>query len=782
MVASRNVTILFFRLLNLKNRRRAFFVSFTSLLSTSCAILTSRPETFSANERLQAFPVKDIPLRAPAQIRWNSHQVPYIQTANDEDLALLLGAVHVFMRWGQLELLRHISQGRSAELAGPFTAGLDHTIRTLRLNRAAPEIIKQWDPVTRAWCENYLNGMNWMIAQHQSTETTERRLPYELTSLGIPVKTWAMEELVTVWRLAAADVNWFSYFSNLMIEDRSTADQLWREQMNFEKNTTSASVMPARSTDQKAQIIFDLLQNLPIKSGSNSWIIGPQNTKNRAPIMANDPHLGILLPNPWFLVGLRSPGIHSVGLTIPGLPFVAVGRNPRLTWGGTNMRALSSFVFELSEEDLKTATTRKERIQVKGWFDRDIEIRETSWGPVLSDVDMFSKSGKKFAFYWMGYEPSDEVGSFLKAMKSKTIQDFRNAFENYSVSAQNLLVTDRKGEMAQVLAYRWPQIPYPTEGALLASKPKSMPPQWLKPTQLPLIKAPKSGYLASANNRPIATPTPMGLFFSHNDRIERIQRLLETSNQWTVSSVQTMQLDTVISSHRDLAQELAQWVSPFEKFGMPLEDGSQLKDWDGNYSAGARAPFLFQAFCFEIVNQMLKSSEQSDEQRDRFFRNEAWADTLRLQLSQMNADSRAELLQKALKPARSHFQKFKTWGEIHPIRAAHYFSNLPVWSSRFVFQEFPSDGHTNSILKSASQVSPRPSPVFYGANARHISDLSDPNQNYFVLFGAQDGWLGSDKFTDQVDVFRQGKFLQVPMESQAVEQVFTTVTSLRPEH
>ena len=41
-----------------------------------------------------------------------------------------------------------------------------------------------------------------------------------------------------------------------------------------------------------------------------------------------------------------------VGLSIPGTPFIALGRNDRIAWGGTNMRALRTFLYEIDDEDI----------------------------------------------------------------------------------------------------------------------------------------------------------------------------------------------------------------------------------------------------------------------------------------------------------------------------------------------------------------------------------------------------------------------------------------------
>ena len=57
--------------------------------------------------------------------------------------------------------------------------------------------------------------------------------------------------------------------------------------------------------------------------------------------------------------------------------------------------------------------------------------------------------------------------------------------------------------------------------------------------------------------------------------------------------------------------------------------------------------------------------------------------------------------------------------------------------------------------------------VTYGACARHLSDLADPDANWFVLLGGQDGWLGSANITDQIALWRAGEAVRVPLRHEA---------------
>ena len=66
----------------------------------------------------------------------------------------------------------------------------------------------------------------------------------------------------------------------------------------------------------------------------------------------------------------------------------------------------------------------------------------------------------------------------------------------------------------------------------------------------------------------------------------------------------------------------------------------------------------------------------------------------------------------------------------------------------------------------------------YGANARHVSDLSDLDRNWFVLLGGQDGWLNSSTFLDQVPLWLEGRYLEMPLRLETVRAQFRYVTDL----
>ena len=62
-------------------------------------------------------------------------------------------------------------------------------------------------------------------------------------------------------------------------------------------------------------------------------------------LLANDPHLPLILPCLWFLIHLNCPGLNVMGVSLPGVPIVVIGHNEKIAWGVTNVTADTTDLF-----------------------------------------------------------------------------------------------------------------------------------------------------------------------------------------------------------------------------------------------------------------------------------------------------------------------------------------------------------------------------------------------------------------------------------------------------
>ncbi len=83
-------------------------------------------------------------------------------------------------------------------------------------------------------------------------------------------------------------------------------------------------------------------------------------------------------------------------------------------------------------------------------------------------------------------------------------------------------------------------------------------------------------------------------------------------------------------------------------------------------------------------------------------------------------------------------------------------------------------------MKTAHGLTNRQHSASYGSVARHISDLKDPDGNYFALLGGQDGCFGSANFTDQVALWQRGEYVVLPLRPSSAAESFRHCTVLLP--
>ena len=177
-------------------------------------------------------------------------------------------------------------------------------------------------------------------------------------------------------------------------------------------------------------------------------------------MLASDPHLGLSLPNLWILVGMRSPSFHLVGMMVPGLPIIGLGRNPDVAWGGTNLRAASSDLFDVSRLPPEAFAESEVIIRRRLWFGAKRRVRMTPQGPVVTDAAVVpGRPGEPVALRWAGHEATDEITALLRAARAGSGADFRDSFAGFAVSPQNMLYAGRDGSIGRVTAAVLPPAP-----------------------------------------------------------------------------------------------------------------------------------------------------------------------------------------------------------------------------------------------------------------------------------------------------------------------------------
>lgn len=742
------------------------------LLCISCvAYLQTAPHKRSFKQRLESFPATGLPLTTDAVLYWDDHLIPFIEAKTDEDCAFLMGMVHAHLRLGQMTLFLRAAQGRLAESAGPFALSIDWTLRIVNIGAAKDSIEQILPGATKSWLQHYARGINF-YQEHMTDPPEEFRL------LGLRPEPWKVADVLLLGRLMSVDVNWMNWFQWIRLRDKPYWKSLWKRITDAGTGSTSSF--------GKENPLLNTFFSSGIRSGSNAIAVSGSLSADSHSILINDTHLGLQLPNTWVIMGYQCPSYHVAGLMFPGIPIVLVGRNDAIAWGGTNMRSASSDLYSLTPEQAKKCTTRREKIRVRWWPDKKVAIRTSAFGPIISDSPLFTAArGQTLALRWVGFQASDEMTALLKVNQAHSWAEFHAAFETYGVSGQNFLYADTAGHIGMVPAVKIPvrDSGVPDDFVFDAGDPSCQWNGYLKATEIPSVFDPQQDFIASANNRPLICQPPLGYFFSANDRIDRMTDLMRSDTKIDLHHLRLIQQDVYAPSAVRVRDCLLDKINsilpavPFTEKEFELLDTLRL--WNGCYTPQSRGALAFQLIMYYFIQRYY--GQVYDDAVVKMLLSSEHANTyVQLDLNSGDTSLVSACLIRAVQKASKRSAHFTAWGDIHRLQLKHILGNIPLLGARYHFGDFPARGSYNTIQKTAHQISDKKHGSFYGANARFITRMIDPDENYFVLLGGQDGSAGSQNFIDQVPLWLEGKYIRIPLSKEAISAAFPHRMRLMP--
>ncbi|WP_281965742.1 penicillin acylase family protein [Serinicoccus marinus] len=354
--------------------------------------------------------------------------------------------------------------------------------------------------------------------------------------------------------------------------------------------------------------------------GSNSWVVSGEHTESGMPLLANDPHLAITQPGIWMQSGLHCREVDEAcpfdvtGFTFAGFPGVVIGHNQSIAWGFTNLDPdVTDFYLEdtagdtvLREDEHVPMDVRTETIRVAGGDDVELEVRETSHGPIVSDVlaetGVMGANGPidgvatsrdfEVALRWTGLEPSRTAEAVFALNAATDWEGFRGAAELFAVPSQNLLYADTEGN----IGYQAPGLVPVRRAATHGTPPGYFPAPgwdeqyawsgWVDFADLPSAYNPEDGLVVAANQAVVRGSTPF--LTSEYDKGYRSTRILELLQErleqgpLTTADMNDIQLDDTST----FALEVVPYLTSIDLDGrFYTEAQGLLRDWDGTAPA-----------------------------------------------------------------------------------------------------------------------------------------------------------------------------------------------------
>lgn len=567
-------------------------------------------------------------LKAPVTVHRDKYARPYISAASEADLYFVQGYVTASDRLWQMDMMRRLARGETAELSGQRTLEEDKRWRRFGFAKVVEDSIQYLTPELKIALESYAAGVNAYIAA-----LTDETMPAEFKILQYKPREWKPTDSLIIGKILAdalsstwrQDLLKASLQASLPPEKFAELADVRHEYdvINFGKDVpqpkaaaSKAETRPVgRVSDVSDDILaaadsLDAIRESSLRSvglfaedlaASNNWVISGKRTADGKPILANDPHLAPTAPGIWYLSHLQTPSMRVAGVTFPGVPGVVLGHNDHIAWGATNVGPdVQDVYLETFDETgrVKTPngwaapTIRKETINVRK------NLLNPATEPVAFDVTVthngpiiIEEGGKRYSLKWTAQDPkNNDFAAFFLLNRAKDWSEFKSALSTYRGATQNFVYADTKGNIGWHIAGAVPlrktgdgSLPY--DGSTADGDWTGVIPF----AELPNLFNPPSGFIMTANQRIVGTDYKYPQLirdFATPWRARRLYDLLNADQKATPDSVAAAQFDSfnipVANLTKEIVKAKAASDSTLSLFG----------SWDGKMSPDSQAALL----------------------------------------------------------------------------------------------------------------------------------------------------------------------------------------------
>jgi penicillin amidase len=416
--------------------------------------------------------------------------VPTVRGATRIDVARAFGFVHAQDRFFQMDLLRRRAAGELAELFGKVALPMDRATRPHHFRLLAQKVLGNLSTVDRALLEAYAAGVNTGVAALGEK-------PFEYLLVRASPARWNPEDSLLIIYAMILDLQ--DPTNNYERSLATVRDQLGSEALGFfaplmtpmdaALDGTTAALPPVPGPqvinvrEKKAVASIPFRQALSeqfstaegeLQPGSNSFALSGAHTASGSAMLANDPHLNLGVPTIWYRAVLEWPAVesgamprnHIVGVSLPGLPFIALGSNGHVAWGLTDAYADTNDLVAIDvnpvapnmykipgRDDLLEIETHRDTLNVKDGAPEVVESQWTFWGPIVAR----DFRDRPLAHHWVAYDPAATNLDFIRLESATNVTEAITVAHDSGIPANNFMVADRAGDIAWTIAGKYPK-------------------------------------------------------------------------------------------------------------------------------------------------------------------------------------------------------------------------------------------------------------------------------------------------------------------------------------
>ncbi len=733
---------------------------------------------------------------------FDDYGIPHIYAENQKDAMTILGFVHAQDRLWQMELIRRIAPGRLSEIFGSVALKNDLFFAGIGIEEKSEIAIAALDKNSETYKMSmaYLDGVNQYLENGKT--------PIEFTILGIKKEKFTLKDVYNTFGYMAFSFAMAQKTDPLLtnIRDKFGAEYLKDLGINGEFNLTKIKNFDGQSKaySEISKSVANLLENSPISPfiGSNSWVLGPEKTKNKKVIFENDPHIGFSQPCTWFEAHISCPDFENYGYYLAGTPFPLLGHNRDYAYGLTMFENddLDLFQEELNPKNpseyktssgYKTFSTRTKMIKVKDSISVKFNVKETIHGPIMNDLLATLSTDKPVAMSWIYTEQDNHsIEAVYKLSHAKNVDDFYKNIEMITSPGLNIMYGDAKGNIAWITSGKLYKSAKSVNTNFILNGANGVDDkkEFLSFSKNPSAKNPPWNYVASANNQPEPVDGYLypGYYLPEN-RAKRIQSLVAPKNDWTLDEVSKMSTDNVAVFDRDLASKWLKFIDKDSKSETILQATKVLENWSGSSSINEIAPSIFNKWIYFYLENTFEDELGTDDFNSFLGTHimkqvivqqsqnatSVWWDNLK---TKSKKESQQEIINLSFQQAVSSLEKQNSknvfdwkWGKIHLLEHQHPLGKVAILNKLFNVGTFDMAG-TNEVINNMIFVysDNAKSEVKAGPSTRRIIDFSDVENSLSILPTGNSGNPMSKHYDDQAQMYAEGKFRKMKMNKKEI--------------
>ena len=761
-------------------------------------------------------------LTAPVAVHRDEKGMPYIYARNLEDLWIAQGFVAAQDRLFQMELNKLFTSGRMSELAGKKARELDIKIRTLGFRRNAIKHAEILNDKARTFMQKYVDGVNAFI------KTRPQSIHLEFKLAGLSPSRWSIVDSLTIlyylgWD-SAANIE-FEIIAQMLVEKLgpARAAEIFPlninpdDRLSADNEITESNLHTKHFGVENDKFLLSYLNRGPLKIGSNNWVAGPDLSPEAKPILANDTHQNAtILPSPWYPCGLITPDIRAVGVTVPGLGGMPIGRTNHIVFGITNaysdtqdlyietvdpnapsnyLEGEKSIPFELIEEKLKI----KDRKAPGGFREEIIKIRLTRRGPVISGIMPGLETDQVISMRWSSFETMAPSFGFERLIECRTVSEIRQVLKDVNQIALNYVFADSHGNIGWQVTGKVPirnqsqsLVPYVVKNA------HDNWTGWIPWEDMPHAVNPPRGWAGTCNHLTISRDYPYHFttYASPSFRYRRLSELMDAPGKKSAEDHWKFQRDTVNLMAKQIAPIMARALLAHDD---TRTMGQILSEWDFRDDPHKTAPAVFQSVYREFA-LLVYADELGEELAIQLLNNwyfwqerlqkmvlagtSSWFDNVNTHDSK---ETRDDLFHQAALKASAYLNTHLgrdsdkwLWGRLHrqeflsPIRRSGI-------GRTFLGGGSHSAGGSSETLYRGNYEFSSPYNVTNSASLRMVVDLADPDKILAVLPGGISGRQFDPHTTDQIESYMSGAKMYWWFSDKAIHEHTQHTLNLNPK-